>query len=315
MTLDPQVAAFLKSLEKKSGPKSHEVTPEVARKARSTMQAIPVDMPAVDAHDRTLPGGPTGEIPVRIVRPRGAIGELPAVMYFHGGGWVVGDKETHFRIVCEIAAGVGATVVYVDYTRSPEARYPVAIEQAYAATQWVAQNGRQIGIDPTRLALFGDSSGGNMAAVVALMAKQRSGPALRAQVLACPVVNDDFETGSYHDFADGFFMSRELMKWFWNHYAPDVQARKEITASPLRATVDQLRGLPPTLMITATNDVLRDEGEAYAAKLMEAGVEVTATRYIGTIHAFIMLNPIAQTPATRAAVGQTNEFLKRKLAR
>ena len=313
MALDPLVAAFLRSLEKKSGPRSHEVTPEQARDARSKMQAIDVPMPAVEFEDRLVPCGPTGRVPVRIVRPKGASATLPVVMYFHGGGWVVGDKETHFRVVSEIAEGVGAVVVFVDYDRSPEARYPVAIEQAYAATKWVSENGRLINADASRLALFGDSSGGNMATVVAIMAKRRSGPPIRAQALACPVVDHDFETESYLLFQDGFFMSRELMKWFWNHYVPDVWVRDQVTASPLRASVDELAGLPPALIITAANDVLRDEAEAYAAKLMLAGVEVTATRYVGTIHAFIMLNPIASTPATRAAVAQANEFLRRKL--
>jgi acetyl esterase len=237
------------------------------------------------------------------------------VVYFHGGGWVVGGKDTHDRLVREIAGGSGAAVVFVDYARSPEARYPVALEQGYATAKWVAEQGPELGLDPSRLAVAGDSSGGNLAAAVAMLASRRGGPGIACQVLLLPATDAGFDTPSYGQFAGGPFLTRELMEWFWDHYAPDLEARREATASPLRATAEQLRGLPPALVVTAEHDVLRDEGEAYARKLMEAGVEVTATRYLGTIHAFVLLNALAGTPAARAAVAQACEFLKRNLSR
>ena len=245
------------------------------------------------------------------MRPKGSTGALPVVMYFHGGGWVLGDVETHDRLIREIANGAHAAVVFVDYSRPPEARYPVAIEEAYAATKWVSENGKTINVDCSRLAVAGDSVGGNMAAVVTLLAKQRGGPQIHFQVLFYPVTDADFDTPSYQQFAEGYFLTREAMKWFWDHYAPDVAIRTQSTASPLRATIDQLRGLPPALVINGECDVLRDEGEAYARKLIQAGVHVTALRYMGTIHDFVMLNAITDTPAARGAIAQANDALRK----
>jgi acetyl esterase len=227
------------------------------------------------------------------------------VLYFHGGGWVLGDKETHDRLVRELATGAQATVVFVANTPAPEARYPVAIEQAYAATAWVARNGTAIGVDPARLALAGDSVGGNMVAAVTLLAKERQGPRIAFQLLFYPVTDASFDNASHTQFAEGPWLTRQAMGWFWDSYAPDVAVRNEPTASPLRASLAQLQGLPPALVITDENDVLRDEGEAYAHKLMAAGVPVTATRYLGAIHDFVLLNPIAQaTAALRAALAR-----------
>jgi acetyl esterase len=236
-------------------------------------------------------------------------------MYFHGGGWVLNDQETYDRLIREVANGAEAAVVFVNYTRSPEGRYPVAVEEAYAATQWGATNGVTLGLDTERLAVAGDSSGGNLATVVALLAKERGGPALACQVLFYPTVDADFDTDSYQQFAGGPFLTRNAMKWFWDQYAPDVARRAEPTASPLRASVDQLRGLPPALIMTAEFDVLRDEGEAYARRLGEAGVPVTAVRYLGTIHAFTVLNALANTPAARAAIAQASSVLRNVFAK
>jgi acetyl esterase len=315
MILESRTRDFLRELERQGGPSPHELTVEESRRQQSAMQAIDVPVPVADVDDRSVPGGPTGQVPVRIVRPAGAQGPLAAVLFFHGGGWVVGGKDTHDRLVRAIANGSGAAVILVDYARSPEARYPIALEQCYAATKWAAEHGAELGLDPSRLAVTGDSSGGNLAAAVALLARQRGGPDLSCQVLLLPATDASFDTPSYREFAGGPFLTRELMGWFWDHYAPDKDARRDATASPLRATVEQLRGLPPALVITAENDVLRDEGEAYARKLMAAGVEVTATRYLGTIHAFVLLNALAGTPAARAAVDQTTAFLKTNLSR
>jgi len=234
-------------------------------------------------------------------------------MYFHGGGWVLRDRDTHDRLVREIAVGAQAAVVFVDYARAPEARYPVAIDQAYAATRYVADNAAELGIDPLRLAVAGDSVGGNMAAAVTLMAKQRRGPNIAFQVLFYPVTDSGFDTPSYNQFADGPWLTKRAMEWFWDAYLPDPAARKQPTATPLNASLDQLTGLPEALVIVDENDVLRDEGEAYARKLSDAGVRVTSVRYNGTIHDFVMLNALADTPATRGAIAQAVGALRRAL--
>ena len=278
------------------------------------MQTGEIMLYEVDSEECTINGGPTGEIALRIVRPRGFPDPLPVVLYFHGGGWVMGDKGTHERLVREIATGALATVVFVDYARSPEARYPVAIEQAYAATKWVAENGATIKVDPSRLALVGDGAGGNMVAAVTLLAKARRGPRITFQLLFYPVTDADFATASYAQFAEGPWLTRKAMEWFWEGYAPDAAARQEPTASPLRASIEQLQGLPPALIITDECDVLRDEGEAYAHKLLEAGVPVTAVRYLGAIHDFVLLNPLAQSLPARAALAQATTALRIALA-
>jgi acetyl esterase len=273
-------------------------------------QAIPVAKVPAAIEDTTFPVGPTGSVRIRIVRPEGATGVLPAVVYLHGGGWVLGDADTHDRLVRELAVGANVALFFVDYDRAPEAQYPVQIEQGYAATKWVAEHGAALRIDPARLAVAGDSVGGNLTAAVTLMAKQRGGPRLAFQVLFYPVTDADFGTASYTAFANGPWLTKPAMEWFWNAYLPDVAARKQITATPLSATLEQLAGLPPALLIVDENDVLRDEGEAYARKLIQAGVPVTSTRYNATIHDFVMLNALAETPAVRGAVQQAIDALR-----
>ena len=231
-------------------------------------------------------------------------------MHLHGGGWILGDKDTHDRLTREIAVGANAAVVFVDYDRSPEARYPIAIEQAYAATKYVVEHGPELAVDPSRLALIGDSVGGNMVAAVTLLAKERGGPKIDLQVLCYPVTDGRFDTESYTEFAEGPWLTKRGMQWFWAAYLPEIEGREAITASPLRASIEQLRGLPDALVMVDENDVLRDEGEAYARKLSQAGVRVTTVRYNGTIHDFMLLNPIAQTPAVRAATRQANDALQ-----
>ncbi|MEV6654164.1 alpha/beta hydrolase [Streptomyces sp. NPDC051219] len=290
-------------------PPIYTLSPADARKALETAQAGPIDKLPADISHRTLKVGPTGTVDIRIVRPKGDTGKLPAVVYTHGGGWVLGDENTHDRLVRQIADGAHAAVIFVNYTRSPEARFPIAIEQAYAATKWVAEHGSEINVDGSRLAIAGDSVGGNMAAAVTLMAKQRGGPELDGQVLMYPVTNADFNTDSYRTFANGPWLTRKAMQWFWDNYAPNEKDRKNILASPLRAGLNQLKGLPKALLITDEGDVLRDEGEAYAAKLRAAGNDITTVRYQGAIHDFAMLDAVADTNAAKAAVKQVNEFL------
>ena len=247
-----------------------------------------------------------------VVRPAGVTGLLPAFMFFHGGGWVLGDFPTHERLVRDLAVGSGATAVFVEYERSPEAHYPVAIDQAYAATLWVAGQGQDIGVR-RRLAVVGNSVGGNMAAVVALMAKDRGTPNIRCQVLLWPVTNAAFDTDSYNRFAEGHFLTRNMMKWFWDSYTTEPRERQGVYASPLQATNERLKGLAPAVIQTAEMDVLRDEGEAYARKLDQAGVDVTSTRYNGLIHDYGLLNALSQVPGVRSAMLQASEELKRRL--
>jgi acetyl esterase len=301
-TLELHTQQFIDSLA--GAPPIYTLSPVDARSVLARAQSIPVGKPSAQIEDIALPVGPTGSVPIRIVRPVGAAEALPAVVYIHGGGWVLGDRDTHDRLIREIAVGAQAAVVFVDYSRAPEARYPIAIEQAYAATRYVADNGANLRIDPLRLAVAGDSVGGNMAAAVTLMAAQRRGPKIAFQVLFYPVTDAGFDTPSYVHFADGPWLTRRAMEWFWDAYLPDPAARQQPTATPLKATLDQLAGLPEALVIVDENDVLRDEGEAYARKLSDAGVRVTSIRYNGTIHDFVMLNALADTPAARGAIAQ-----------
>ena len=301
----------MEALEAEKEPPIHTLPHREARAVLEKAQSRPVAKLPADIEDARVPGGPMGEVSIRIVRPkpRGQ-GRLPIVMYFHGGGWILGSKDTHDRLIREIADGARAAVVFVNYTPSPEARYPASIEEADAATRHVAEYGASMGLDPARLAVAGDSVGGNMAAAVTLLAKQRGAPSIGRQLLLYPVTDAGFDTGSYRQFADGPWLTRDAMKWFWNAYAPDPATRNEPTASPLRATVEELRGLPPALLVTAENDVLRDEGEEYAHKLTRAGVLVTAARYLGTVHDFLLLNAITGDPAPRAGIAQATAFLR-----
>ena len=311
--LEPTTQKFLDSL---AGMKPiYTLTPQGARDLLHGAQSGPVAAPLVTIEDKTLPVGPTGTTKIRVLKPAGVQGTLPVIVFFHGAGWVMGDTTTHDRLVRELAVGAGAVVVFVDYDRSPEHRYPVAIEQDYAVTKYVAEHGAEFGVDASRLAIAGDSVGGNMTAVVSLLAKERKGPKIAAQLLFYPVTDAAMDNGSYKTFANGPWLTKPAMAWFWDAYLPDANARKDIHVSPLNASVDQLKDLPPALVITAENDVLRDEGESYARKLTQAGVPVTATRYNSTIHDFVMLNALADTPATRAATDQATAFLRKALAK
>jgi acetyl esterase/lipase len=308
--LHPAASAFLKRWASAADADVSQMTVEEARDRLSKIQAGRVAKLPVDIESRTVLVGPRGNTAIRIIRPRGATALLPVVMYFHGGGWVTGDQETHDRLVREIAVGANAVVVFVEYSHSPEARWPVAIEEAYAVTDWIFQTGRMINADPSRMAVMGDGTGATIAAAVTLLASVRAGPPLRIQVLFYPVTGAAFDSRSYDEFAQGYFLTREAMKWFWNHYAPDIAARDKSTASPLRASLNELRGLPPALVITAECDIVRDEGEAYAGRLKEAEVPVTVTRYAGMIHDFVMLDALAETDAAREAIDQAIHALR-----
>ncbi|MGB3126405.1 MAG: alpha/beta hydrolase [Pseudomonas sp.] len=305
--------AFLDVLNAGTGKPMEQLTPKEARAVLTGAQAgVKLTLPKADVSQKTIQvdGQP---LDLTIVRPAGVKGTLPVFMFFHGGGWVLGDYPTHERLVRDLVVGSGAVAVFVNYTPSPEAHYPVAINQAYGATQWVAEHGNEINVDGKRLAVAGNSVGGNMAAVVSLMAKDKGTPAIKFQLLLWPVTDANFDTASYNQFAEGHFLTRNMMKWFWDNYTPDANQRAEIYASPLRATTAQLKGLPPALVQTAGSDVLRDEGEAYARKLDAAGVPVTAVRYNGMIHDYGLLNVVSQVPEVRSALLQASDELKQHL--
>jgi acetyl esterase len=289
-----------------------QLGPEKGRLAVDKAQSGPgpVPRPEVDIEDRSIPG-PHGPIPIRILKPKRAPAVLPVIVYIHGAGWVFGNRHTHDRLIRELAVGAGAAVVFPEYSLSPKAKFPTAIEEIYAVTLWVAQHGAELGLDPRKLAIGGDSVGGNMAAAVTLMAKEKGAPKIGQQLLFYPVTDASFDTPSYREFAEGFYLRRDAMQWFWDQYLQDPDHGGQITASPLRASLAQLGGLPPALVITGEADVLRDEGEAYASKLREAGVRVTAVRFQGIIHDFVMLNALATTAAARGALGLATDWLRK----
>jgi acetyl esterase/lipase len=306
--LEPAAQAFADATA--TPPFLYELGPAGARKVLDDIQAAPVDKLDVAEKWITVPAE-VGDVRVRIVKPVDPPGLLPAILYMHGGGWVLGNAGTHDRLVREVAVGVHAAVVFVEYDRSPEARYPVAIEQGYATGQWITQHGSTEGLDGGRLAVAGESVGGNMTAALAILAKQRGDVTFVHQSLWYPVTDAAQDTDSYLEFAEGPFLTAKAMAWFWDCYLPDEGRRAEITASPLRARVDDLAGLPEAFLIVDENDVLRDEGEAYARKLIEAGVRTTAVRYNAIIHDFMMLNPLRETAATTGALEQAIHVLRK----
>lgn len=305
--------AFLEAIEKGGGKPLEQLAPAEARAVLVGLQAsVKQDLPKVDIANKTIVADGQ-KIDLTIVRPAGVKKTLPVFMFFHGGGWVLGDFPTHERLVRDLVAGSGAAAVFVNYTPSPEAKYGVAINQAYAATKWVAEHGKEINVDGKRLAVAGNSVGGNMAAVVSLMAKDKGTPKIDFQLLLWPVTDANLGNASYKQFAEGHFLTKGMMKWFWDNYTTDEAKRREIYASPLQASTQQLKGLPPALIQTAEFDVLRDEGEAYGRKLDAAGVDVTVTRYNGMIHDFGLINVLSKLPATRSAMLQASEELKKHL--
>jgi acetyl esterase len=310
VVLEPESQAFVEATAKP--PFLFELTPAEARKVLDDVQAAPIDKLPVKDRWITVPAD-VGDVRVRIVRPPDAVGTLPVILYMHGGGWVLGNADTHDRLVRELADGTEAAVVFVEYDRSPEAHYPVAIEQGYATAQWIVREGDANQLNPERIAVAGDSVGGGMTAALAMMANERGDVRFVQQSMYYPVTDAAMDTGSYEQFAEGYFLTAKGMAWFWDQYLPDLERRAEPYASPLRASDGQLEGLPPAFLLVDEADVLRDEGEAYAARLRAVGVPVTAVRYDGITHDFMMLNPLSGTHATRAAVAQAIAFLRKAL--
>lgn len=311
--LESSTQKFLDDLKAAGGPPIYTLKYEEARNVLRGAQSGPVPKATTTSEDTSFPVGPSGKVNVRIVRPTSANEKLPVVMYYHGGGWVLGDKETHDRLVREIAVGANVAVIFVDYTPAPDAQYPVQNEESYAALKYVAEHADALKVDAAKIAIAGDSAGGQLAASTTLLAKERNGPKAVCQVLFYPVTDAGMETLSYNEYAEGIWLTKKAMAWFWDAYVPNKAQRKEITASPLQATSVQLAGLPPALIITDAFDVLRDEGEEYARKLTRAGVPTISSRYDATIHDFVMLNALSATPAARGAIEQACAYLKAKL--
>jgi len=309
----PPVRTFLKTLNSGNGKPMEQLSPAEARAILVNAQtSVVVDYSGIEESERTIiQDGLT--IKINITKPIGSKPNAPVFIFIHGGGWVLGDYPTHRRLVRDLVVESGAVAVFPNYTPSPEAKYPIAINQIYAATKWVSEHGNEIGVNGKNLAIVGNSVGGNMAAAVSIMAKEKKGPELKLQVLLWPVTNANFETSTYQELGEGRFLTRNMMIWFWDNYLPDTKKRNEINASPLQASLEQLKGLPPALIQVAENDVLRDEGEAYARKLEEAGVPVTLTRIGGLIHDYGLLNPLANVPAVKIALMHAAASIKKSL--
>ena len=309
------IRSFLKELNSGDNPPLETLAPKDARMVLVNAQkSVSFNYNDVEEIERKI--SEDGQsVTIHIMKPKGAKDDIPVFMFFHGGGWVLGDYPTHKRLVRDLVVNSEAAAVFVDFTPSPEAHFPVAINQAYAATKWVSEHGKEIGVDGSRLAVAGNSVGGNMAAVISLMAKDRSGPKISFQLLLWPVTDADFTRPSYKTYGEGRFLTSSLMQWMWDQYTTDAEERKSIYASPLQATVAQLKGLPPTLVQVAENDILHDEGVAYGRKLDEAGVPVTITEYKGFIHDYGMLNPLAHIPAVQSSIQQAAFALKDALTK
>lgn len=296
----------------KSHPRIYELEPKDGRALLEEVQSSPVDKYNVDIEDTTFTSEKFGDVPVRFIRPEGSSEKLPVIFYIHGAGWVFGSAKTYDKLVRELAVRTHSVVVFPEYTLSPEAKYPTAIEQNYDVLQQLKDISHEKNLDIHKLTVAGDSVGGNMATVMTIMTKQRNGLPINQQLLYYPVTNAEFDTESYHQFAENYFLAKEGMQWFWDQYTTDANERDEITASPLKASVEELKDLPSAMILNAEADVLRDEGEAYANKLREAGVEVTHMRFQGIIHDFVMVNSMDQTNATRAAMDISTNWINKK---
>ncbi|QBJ93531.1 alpha/beta hydrolase [Streptomyces seoulensis] len=290
-------------------PRIYEVPPEQGRAILADLQSdTSVPRPDVDEEWVDVDAGEWGTVRTRVIRPKGVTGPLPVLIYIHGAGWVFGDDKTHDRLFRELTVGAGAVGVFPVYDRAPEAKYPTQVEQNYAVGQWVLEHGAEHGMDTSTIAVTGESVGGCMSAVFALMNKDRGGIDLKAQCLLYPVADAGFDTPSYEQFAEGYYLTRDGMKWFWDAYS-DPSQRSEKYAAPLQASLEELKGLPPTLVITDEADVLRDEGEEYANKLREAGNDVTSVRVAGMVHDFLLLDGLRDTRAANIARKIAIDFL------
>ncbi|WP_432181123.1 alpha/beta hydrolase [Streptomyces sp. NBC_00063] len=308
VVLDPVVQRLVDASA--DPPHLHQLGPVDGREALLEAQGHLFDDFAVDAEFWVVPVGPSGLVGFWTFRPAARSGPLPVVLYVHGGRWMLGDAQTHTRMICELVTASEAVFVVPEYTRTPEARYPVALEELYAVLTWLTDNASDLALDSRRLAVAGDCAGATMATALTMMAKQRGGPRMRAQLLYYPMTAPHCDTASRKHFGSGYLLTTKALDWYWQQYTDDDRELAEATASPLRATTAELAGLPPALVVTAEADVVRDEGEQYARQLQQAGVAVTAVRYLGTVHDFASLNALRDSPPTEAAIRQGGAFLK-----
>lgn len=311
--LSQDTEKFVETLEAADFTPLYKLTPKEARKFLDELQKKDhkeIDANIVDMNVFTATGG---NVDVRIVRPKNNDEKLPAILYVHGGGWVMGNKETHDMLIRKLANCTQSVVIFPNYSPSPESRYPVALNQIYGILEYIFENPEEFNIDSDRIMIAGDSVGGNMATTTALRAKKENGPKILFQALFYPVTNADMDTKSYDDFKDGPWLTKKAMEWFWDAYEPDEKRRKDFYISPLKTPVEELEGMPPALIITDENDVLRDEGEAYARKLDSAGVRVLNVRINGTHHDFMMLNGLFDTEPARGAYALTCRVLRKIL--
>jgi Esterase/lipase len=312
--IDPQVRSFLADLNKDSSPFWELPQPKPQEILTALQNKTPVDMSGVTTVEKTIvQDGRT--VKLYIMTPGQVKGKPGVLLFIHGGVWIVGNFQNHQRLLRDLVVGSGQIGVFVEYTSLPEAKFPTQLEESYAALKWVAEHADEFGADGSRIAIAGNSVGGNMTAALTLMAKDRNGPKVAYQVLFVPATDASVDTNSYQEFATGRFLSRAFMKYGWDLYAPNEKTRNNPYVSPLRASNEELKGLPPALVITAENDPLRDEGEAYARKLTDAGVPVATTRYNGTIHDFVLLNALRDLPGTKGALREASEGIRDALKR
>ena len=310
--IDPQVRAFLSELNKDSSPFWELPQPKPQEILTGLQNKTAVDMSGVTTVEKTITQDGLN-VKLYIMTPQQATPNPGVLLFIHGGVWIVGNFQNHQRLLRDLVVGSGQVGIFVEYTPLPEAKFPTQLEESYAALKWVAAHADEFGADGTRIAVAGNSVGGNMTAALTLMAKDRKGPKIAYQVLLIPATDASVDTDSYHEFGNGRFLARAFMKYGWDLYVPDQKTRNNPYVSPLRASTDELKGLPPALVITAENDPLRDEGEAYAHKLMDAGVAVAAARYDGMIHDFVLLNAIRDTPEVKAALSQASDGIRTAL--
>jgi acetyl esterase len=310
--IDPKIRSFLAEINKDSSPFWQLPQPKPQEILTGLQSQAAVDMSGVTTIEKTI----TQEgrsVKLYVMKPDHVSGKPGVLLFIHGGVWIVGNFQNHQRLLRDLVVGSGQVGVFVEYTPLPAAKFPTQLDESYFALKWVSEHAGELGADGSRIAVAGNSVGGNMTAALALMAKDRKGPKISYQVLLIPATDASVDTASYREYGTGRFLARAFMKYGWDLYAPDAKTRDNPYVSPLRASIEELKGLPPALVITAENDPLRDEGEAYARKLKEAGVGVDAVRYNGTIHDFVLLNALRNVPSTEAAIDQVNEGLRKHL--
>lgn len=310
--IDPTIRSFLAVANKDAAPFWLLPGPEVRATLSGLQATAPRDLSGVTVEEKNIEVDGVA-VKIYIQRPEGAQGKLPVILFLHGGVWIAGDFDNHQGLSRDLVVGTGCAAVFVEYTPIPDAIYPTQLQQCFAALKWAVREGEANGLDGERIAVAGNSVGGNLSAALALYARDHGGPEVKLQLLLFPATDSNVDTESYEDFAEGRFLARDFMKFGWDIYAPTEEIRDEIYVAPLKASIEQLRGLPPAVVMTAENDPLRDEGIAYGRKLREAGVETTIIEYIGLIHDWMVLNPIQTTPGVKAsfrhAVTELNHYL------